>query len=194
MMFELLCFRITVNGWLRKDRSVRRNVVQTQTADRQFVFGCSFCTGWPYSPHPNECVRSSPLTAPGANWIRSTAPETGLGWWQSPPLKLQSGSSGGTYAWAKRKTPRCAQFWTEELLRRWRYFGFKGHTVYFLINSFECEWFKLVWPNWSSEAKKSFSYLTQRLTHRLRPLTPPVTRFCGYDPLAVSPHFCAASF
>lgn len=35
-----------------------------------------------------------------------------------------------------------------------KYFGLKGHTVYFLIILFECELFKLVWPNWSSEAKR----------------------------------------
>lgn len=36
-----------------------------ETADRKCVFGCSFSTGWPYSPLPVECVRSS---------------RTGLGW------------------------------------------------------------------------------------------------------------------
>lgn len=61
-------------------------------------------------------------------------------------------------------------FWTQHLVGV-REFKSEGHTVYFLISSFECEWFKLVWPNWSREAKISLSYLThvceRALFHRL---------------------------
>lgn len=61
-------------------------------------------------------------------------------------------------------------FWTQHLVGV-RELKSEGHTVYFLISSFECEWFKLVWPNWSREAKISLSYLThvceRSLSHRL---------------------------
>lgn len=46
-------------------------------------------------------------------------------------------------------------------------------SVYFLISSFECDWFKLVWPNWSSEAKRFLVLDTEAHTHTvLWPLTP----------------------
>lgn len=67
-------------------------------------------------------------------------------------------------------------------------------TVRFPIGSFECEWFKLVWPNWSSDAKSFLILDTEAHTHTYCSLTLDPGDL-WYDPLlAVSPHFRAASF
>lgn len=179
MKFELWCFRITVK-LARKGR----NVVQTQMADRKCTFGGSFCTGWPYSPLPNECVRRIPT-----GHLEQTGSEP------LPLILVLAGGiaprwscSGCSRAWAKRETVRCAQFWTGELLKRWKYFGFNGHTVYFLIGWFECEWLKICLAKLVKWRKKSCTW--QRGSHILSSDPwPLVTRSCGYDPLAVSPHF-----
>lgn len=160
MKFELWCFRITV-----KLAQKGRNVVQTNGWQKR-AFGCSFCTGWPYSPLPNECVRRIP---------NGHLEQTGS---EPLPLKLvlaggiapHCSCSGCTQAWAKTETVRCAQFWTGELLRRWRYFGFKGHAVYFLIGSFECEWLKICLAKLVKRGKK-ISRTWHRGSHTYCPLT-----------------------
>lgn len=132
MSCDLLCFKITVKLACKgADRSTGM-WWKHKMADRKCIFGCSFYTVWPYSPLPNECVRSSP---------------TGLGWrhleqtGSDPlPLKLALGgvrtpcrscSVAAAVAYmCEPETICCAQFWTERLLRKWRYFGVKGHSAF----------------------------------------------------------------
>lgn len=69
----------------------------------------------------------------------------------------------------------------------------RSHSVF----SYQLIWMWIIQISLAKLVKwgKKISRTWQRLTHVLSSDPwPPMTRSCGCDPLAVSPHFCAASF
>lgn len=166
MKFELLPFRITVKLALKgpvapQERRANTNGWQKMRIWLWFLYWLALFS--------DECVRSSPTgLCVTANWSKLDPNHCPSNWsWLVAELHGEAASVGSSGLHERL----CTIFEQGSFSEGEDTLGSKVKQCIFLISSFECEWLKLVWPNWSSEAKNNFSYLTQRLTHWYCPLT-----------------------
>lgn len=115
-------------------------------------------------PQMNVCAAAQ-LGSAGGTWSKLDRPHC--------PWKLALGG-GRTSRWSCRaaaavayvrepETICCAQLWTEELHRRWRYSRFKGHTVF----SYRLIWMWMIQISLAKlvKGRKKFSHTWHRGAH-----------------------------